>query len=377
MVDMPHFPIIPVWEGCDPGIGAAIHKLQEEWRPYSMASRSKRIDRLIQQVIDPAVAAYAATLPPDLLHFLHGAGSGLSFSDIRRLVGLNDAARFQRQLLRQFVSNHGVKTDQGRRFVATLETLLALTRACARKPPLTPRANGKQVRRDRIQDFCRYCGSPTELAAYANGLLKSDPDGTLQFSSQYCSLHRPKLPDGGWNPEHQRARRSAAQFDPGWSVSPVRQVTGANRAPGQATGLSTATFTLRAQASPPVWRYVRTARSRQADDRRPVDRPQEANRHAAAVRHEPIRCRQRPWHSAASRLQGQRQYPQRVLAATQPSRIQHRVPAVRRGAKTRSAALSAATVTALVPSSTGRSCPPSPATSAAAVPGTRPCCRWP
>ena len=178
-----------------------------------MASRSKRIDRLIQQVIDPSVAAYAATLPPDLLHFLPGAGSGLSFSDICRLVGLNDAARLQRQLLRQFVSSHGVKTDQGRRFVATLETLLALTRACARKPPLTSRANGKQVDRDRIQDFCRYCGSPTELAAYANGRLESDPDETLQFSSQYCSLHRPKLPDGGWNPEHQRARRSAAQFD--------------------------------------------------------------------------------------------------------------------------------------------------------------------
>lgn len=210
---MPHFPIIPVWEGCDSGIDAAVRKLQEEWRPYSMASRSKRIDRLIQQVIDPAVAAYAATLPPDLLHFLPGAGSGLSFSDICRLVGLNDAARLQRQLLRQFVSSHGVKTDQGRRFVATLETLLALTRACARKPPLTSRANGKQVDRDRIQDFCRYCGSPTELAAYANGRLESDPDETLQFSSQYCSLHRPKLPDGGWNPEHQRARRSAAQFD--------------------------------------------------------------------------------------------------------------------------------------------------------------------
>jgi len=128
---MPHFPIIPVWDGCDPGIGAAVRKLQEEWRRYSTASRSKRIDRLIEQVIDPAVAAYAATLPPDLLHCLPGAGSGLSFSDICRLVGLNDAARLQHQLLRQFVSSHGVKTDQGRRFVATLETLLALTRACA------------------------------------------------------------------------------------------------------------------------------------------------------------------------------------------------------------------------------------------------------
>src|SRR5690606_40112788 len=85
----------------------------------------------VQTCALPILAAYAATLPPDLLHFLPGAGSGLSFSDICRLVGLNDAARLQHQLLRQFVSSHGVKTDQGRRFVATLETLLALTRACA------------------------------------------------------------------------------------------------------------------------------------------------------------------------------------------------------------------------------------------------------
>src|SRR5690606_27494665 len=143
----------------------------------------KRIDRLIQQVIDPAVAAYAATLPSDLLHFLPGAGSGLSFSDICRLVGLNDVARLQRQLLRQFVSSHDARTDQGQQFVATLETLLALARACARKPPLTSRAKGKRVDKDRIHEFCRYCGSPTELAAYANSRLESDPDETLQFSS--------------------------------------------------------------------------------------------------------------------------------------------------------------------------------------------------
>lgn len=122
----------------------------------------------------------------------------------------DDTARLQRQLLRQYVSSHGVKTDHARQFVATVETLLALTRGCARKPPLTFRTKGKRVDKDRIQEFCRYCGSPTELAAYADGRLESDPDETLQFSSQYCSLHRPKLPDGGWNPEHQRA---AAQFD--------------------------------------------------------------------------------------------------------------------------------------------------------------------
>lgn len=213
MVDKTLFPVIPVWEGCDPGIAAAVHRLQEEWRPYSVASRSKRIDRLIQQVVDPAVAAYAATLPPQLLHFLPGAGSGLPFSDMCRLVGLNGAARLQRQLLRRFVKVHNTETTQARRFVATMETLLELTRGCARKPPLTAHVEGKRVHKKRIQEFCRYCGSPTEMAAYAAGRIAGDPDETLQYSSQYCSTHRPKLADGGWNPEYQKARRSAAQFD--------------------------------------------------------------------------------------------------------------------------------------------------------------------
>ncbi|CAI8858540.1 hypothetical protein [Methylocaldum szegediense] len=210
---MTHFPAIPVWDGCDPGIAAAIRGLEEEWRPYSTLSRKKRMDRLIEQVIDPAIEAFAATLPPKLLHFLPGAGAGLSFSDICRLVGFNGAARLQHQLLRRFIKVHNTETAQARRFVATMETLLELTRGCARKPPLTAHVEGKRVNKKRIQEFCRYCGSPTEMAAYAAGRVAGDAHKSLRYSSQYCSTHRPALTDDKLNPEYQKARRSAAQFD--------------------------------------------------------------------------------------------------------------------------------------------------------------------
>ena len=54
---------IPIWEGCAPSVSQAIKDFRERWKPYSTSSRRYPIRRLIQEVIDPAVAAYMATLP--------------------------------------------------------------------------------------------------------------------------------------------------------------------------------------------------------------------------------------------------------------------------------------------------------------------------
>ena len=63
MVDMKNDPIIVIWEGCDPTVSEAIRQFQDRWRPYSASSRRYPIVRLIQELIDPAVAAYMAALP--------------------------------------------------------------------------------------------------------------------------------------------------------------------------------------------------------------------------------------------------------------------------------------------------------------------------
>lgn len=216
---MRNFPIIRVWDGCDPTIAEAIRLFQDRWRPYSAASRGKRIDRLIQELIDPAVARYAASLPKRCLNYMPGAGTGVTLSDIVRSVGLNSMARLQRQLLRAFVSTQAGEAARDKEFIATLETLLDLIRACARKQaansPLRD-SNGKTrgLNGRRAKDFCRFCGASSELTAFSNDESQSrGPADDLRLSGLYCSDHRPKLPNGEWNPAYRKAKRSLAQFD--------------------------------------------------------------------------------------------------------------------------------------------------------------------
>ena len=97
---------ITIWEGCDPDISEAIERFQDRWRPYSTASRRYPIVRLIQELIDPAVAAYMAALPVRYSGHVPGAGTGVSFSAIIRLVGLDAMVRLQRQLLRNAIAMH-------------------------------------------------------------------------------------------------------------------------------------------------------------------------------------------------------------------------------------------------------------------------------
>ena len=91
---------ITTWEGCDPGISKAIECFQDRWRPYSTASRRYPIGRLIQEIIDPAVATYMKSLPARYSGFVSGVGAGMNFSETIRLVGFDTMVRLQRQLLR-------------------------------------------------------------------------------------------------------------------------------------------------------------------------------------------------------------------------------------------------------------------------------------
>jgi hypothetical protein len=216
MVDMQNEKNVIIWEGCDPAVEKAIELFQARWRPYSASSRRYPIVRLIEELIDPAVATYTATLPQRYLGHLPGAGAGVSFGGIIRLVGLDAMARVQRQLLRQFIKTEDRQTARDQRFVATLETLIELVQGCACKRPAKSRVRTTRLNGERRQGFCRFCGSLTELALYANGIdtpKAKDPEEELRLSSQYCLDHRPRLPSGVWNPAYRQARRSAAQFD--------------------------------------------------------------------------------------------------------------------------------------------------------------------
>ncbi|MGY8531601.1 LuxR family transcriptional regulator [Paracidovorax citrulli] len=216
MVDMKSDLIIVIWEDCDLTVSRAIEQFEDRWRPYSASSRRYPIVGLIQELIDPAVAAYTATLPQRYLGHIPGAGTGVSFSGIIRLVGLDAMVRMQRQLLRQFTKTEDRQTLKDRRFVATLESLIGLVWDCACKRPTKSKVRDTRLNGERLQGFCRFCGSLAELTSFAGGSddpKADDPEEKLRLSSQYCLDHRPKLPSGAWNPVYRQARRSLAQFD--------------------------------------------------------------------------------------------------------------------------------------------------------------------
>lgn len=216
MVDMKNKSTITIWDGCDPTVSEAIGQLQDRWHPYSKYSKRYPIVRLIQELIDPAVAAYTTTLPQRYLSHVPGAGTGVSLSGIIRLVGLDAMVRVQRQLLRQFVKTADRQSARDQRFVATLETLIELVEDCACKRPAKSRVRTTRLNGERRQGFCRFCGSLTELTLYADGSdtpKANDLEEELRLSSQYCLDHRPRLPSGAWNPAYRQAKRSVAQFD--------------------------------------------------------------------------------------------------------------------------------------------------------------------
>ncbi|WP_454764054.1 LuxR family transcriptional regulator [Cupriavidus campinensis] len=209
-------PIITILESCDPVVAEAIEQFQHRWRPYSAFSRRYPITRLIQELIDPAVAAYIATLPARYSGHVPGAGTGVGFSAIIRLVGLDAMVRLQRQLLRAFVLTEDRQSARDRRFIATLESLIELVWDCASKRPAKSKVRDSRLNGERFQGFCRLCGSLTELSSFAGGSddpKADDPEEILRLSSLYCLDHRPKLPSGTWNPAYRQAMRSLAQFD--------------------------------------------------------------------------------------------------------------------------------------------------------------------
>lgn len=202
---------IAIWEGCDASVAEALHRFLDRWEPYSTASKRYPIVRLVEELIDPAVASYAETLPSRYQGHIPGAGTNVAFSAIIQLVGIAAMVRLQRQLLRAFVLTHDKQSGDDRCFIATLETLIELVLACKRKQPYTKDMDG--LNGQRLKGFCRFCGARAELALFAEGEGQRDLDEHLRLSNLYCTTHRPKTPDGRWNPAYRQAMRSVAQFD--------------------------------------------------------------------------------------------------------------------------------------------------------------------
>ncbi len=191
----------------------------ERGSPYSIASRRYPILRLVQEVIDPAVAAYINSLP--LSHKDYISGADIGFSELIKKMGFNVVARAQRLLLRNFILTLDRQTSLDKCLIATIESLIELVSECASKrPKKSSPAKGVTINSQRKLGFCEFCGNQTEYAQfiseiseYAANDIEFPDHEKLVLSHQYCSNHRPRLTDGQWNPKYRQGKRSIEQFN--------------------------------------------------------------------------------------------------------------------------------------------------------------------
>lgn len=221
MIDMKNNQNIVIWDNCDPSISVAIQHFEEQWQPYSTASRRYPIIRLIEKVIDPALASYMASLPESYTGYVPGTGVNVSFSEIIRSTGFEAMVRVQRQLLRQFIKTEARQILRDQRFIATLESLIGLVWDCAcKRPKKLTRIKGVNLNEQRKHNFCNFCGNLTEFASFMATVADEkindaelDEHLKLELSHQFCAEHRPKFTNGEWNPAYRRAKRSQAQLN--------------------------------------------------------------------------------------------------------------------------------------------------------------------
>ena len=226
-----------IWDGCDPGVAAAIRNLIDSWKPYSTKSRRYSMYRLFREIVGPAWLAYVDVLPAqclgrrlalevELAACLHEGGFEgiatrlerlvldfhlLAYPDIERASTIADFTVHipcrQRDETVEFV------------FEQTIASLISIAGHSARKRPQSSIAVD-HVNAVRGNEHCRCCGEPSEVLFY----LRSDladrekhwphDHGNLvpSLSGQYCRHHRPRNHDGSWNPEYKRATRSERRF---------------------------------------------------------------------------------------------------------------------------------------------------------------------
>lgn len=210
---------ITTWEGCDPTVTAAIKIFVERSSPYSIASRRYPILRLIQEVIDPVVAAYINSLPLSHKDFISGVGMG--FSELLKKVGFKAVACAQRLLLRNFILTLDRQNSLDKCFIATIDSLIELVSECASKrPKKSSPVKGVTINSQRKLGFCEFCGNQTEFSKFISEIAEytaSDNEflyhEKLVFSHRYCSNHRPRLTNGQWNPLYRQGKRSLEQFN--------------------------------------------------------------------------------------------------------------------------------------------------------------------
>lgn len=211
---------IEPYEGCFPGVAAAVQAFSRAWGPYSERSRRYPIHRLLEEVVDPALTDYFTQLPPQhlgrqlmglevyRLGLAHSTKS-YGFREIDRSIGVG---------LSMYMGMAASVGEYDEEFVATTETVRELVFMCVAKFPRKLKArdhehlNAMRVRKAR-DGLCELCGEETELGAYlGQDSEESRLDEHITLSARYCEEHRPRIGEA-WNPAYLRTHRSRVRFE--------------------------------------------------------------------------------------------------------------------------------------------------------------------
>ncbi len=199
-------PRITVWKGCAHDVASAVKIFCDRWGPYSTKSSHHSIFSLFGELIDPAFAAYLATLPDH--HPGRWLFSETSITKLARQGGFGLPEKVIRFFLRQYTRMDGHDVE----YEATLETVQEVARRCRTKRP-----NSLPSRRaNRLySEYCEFCGAHTELSAKEKGCTRPgyDGEGAARLSGKYCWDHRPKYLDGSRNDKYLRAARHKREFE--------------------------------------------------------------------------------------------------------------------------------------------------------------------
>lgn len=195
---------IDAFSGCTPVMASAVENLCDRWESYSTKSRSYSIFSLFEELIVPAWATYASTLPE------HHLGRDISLVKMAQLYGFDVIEKFVHLSIRMFMNAEIYDPE----FVETLDTILVVAEACKTKPPKKQPRYGALANR-LFNNYCEFCGAHTELAAKNNGESQAgfENDSMARLSAKYCSTHRPKnFLDGSRNHEYLWAVRHKLEF---------------------------------------------------------------------------------------------------------------------------------------------------------------------
>lgn len=209
------YPVIHIWDGCNPGIAEAIELFAERWGPYTLSSKRYPLIRLVEDLIDPAVDAYWEEISTEFKHGpMPGCGTEASLSEVAVALGFDNLVLALRSALRRIMKQQEIGGVVNQEVIATSETLVDLSYGCAAKHSSISRPGDERLNLRRRKSFCRYCGAFSELAEYAEAVgLPVEDAASRRLSSRYCRSHKARLPGGAWNIEYKRVRRNQKQFD--------------------------------------------------------------------------------------------------------------------------------------------------------------------